>query len=278
MQSNKLLVSITGQILQWIVVVDRRTMDWLFVSREIDEALHDPNSHGQLLRWMNRQAQALSADEESANAELELTGRYGTQFFSVTVYPLHWHARSALAFVLTDVSSEKQHLCRLQEAAWYDTLTKVYNRFYGMEVLERWLKERADFVLCFVDIDNLKVVNDGFGHREGDHYILDIARGLQEFSEDAIVCRIGGDEFLLLAKGWRAEAAGTRMEELRSALVSRGKQTERAYERGMSYGIVAVEADCTLTAEQLLGLADERMYEYKRLHSCGPEAAPKAKQ
>ncbi len=264
MQNKNLFEILAEQIAQWIIVTDTDTGEWLFVSRGIDEALADPDSRQQLRKWLRRQAQAIVNKEETHARELELSNNTGVRYYSVSAHPLHWHQRNALAFVLTDVSSEREQLNNLQSIANYDTLTQIYNRHYGMQVLNEWLAAKYSFILCFVDIDNLKLVNDQFGHSEGDQYIIQVAKALREFSADAVACRIGGDEFMLLVQDWEPEDAKKRLETLRNHLARCRFGPAIAYEYSISYGVISVGSSNTMLAGDLLCAADERMYEYKR--------------
>lgn len=263
MQNKKLFEMLAAQIAQWIIVTDADTGEWLFVSRETDEALTDSGSKQQLQEWLKKQGQAICKKEACAR-ELELVNREGARYYSVSSHPLYWHQHNALAFVITDISNERERLNDLQNIINYDTLTQVYNRHYGMKVLNEWLAARDSFILCFADIDNLKLVNDRFGHSEGDQYIIQVANSLREFSSDAIVCRIGGDEFMLLVKGWEPETAKKQLELLRNRLACCRSGQDITYEYSISYGIIAVGTSNTMQANDLLGVADERMYEYKR--------------
>ena len=169
---------------------------------------------------------------------------------------------------------ERERRRQLEDVANYDALTQAFNRRYGVELLEQWLREKREFILCFVDIDNLKYVNDRFGHTEGDCYILRIVALLREFSSKSVVCRIGGDEFMLLAEGFTLEQATARFEEIRSRLLAHKQDTPQvSYENGMSYGIVSVEADNTFDSSALLYEADDRMYQYKRACKAARRAA-----
>ncbi len=169
--------------------------------------------------------------------------------------------------LLSEIESrERESLNHLQNIANCDTLTQVYNRHYCMELLDQWLYERRTFLLCFVDIDNLKRVNDQFGHMEGDNYIVKVSCILQDFSPDVIACRIGGDEFILLMENWTVEAAQKRMETLRSCLNNANRKSGIPFEYSISYGVIAVEEENTVSANDLLIAADEKMYEYKRAY------------
>lgn len=265
-QSNSLFEAVTGQISQWIIVTDGTASEWLYINHHAADILSDPQCEPKLRLWMKRQADILSENGHPYSAELELPGDAGFQYFSVEIHPLSWHEHNALAFVLTDVSADKEHLHDLQNAAYSDKLTKVYNRHYGMKVLNEWLSDKRPFILCFADIDNLKFVNDRFGHSEGDKYILTVTDVLHGFTPEAVLCRLGGDEFMLLAQDLSSDKAKDQMEALRSRLISCNTAAGNLYEHSISYGVIEVGADNALPAGDLLSIADERMYEYKRAY------------
>jgi diguanylate cyclase (GGDEF)-like protein len=163
--------------------------------------------------------------------------------------------------VFTDITEEKRRRMELESAAYYDTLTGTYSRLFGMNTLEEWLARKQHFVLAFVDMDNLKYVNDTFGHNEGDAYILHVTQMLRSFDHRAIISRLGGDEFMILAPDWTKEEANTKLEAIREMLV--GESTEQ-YNRSISYGVREVCPDNRHPSSLILSLADEIMYEYKR--------------
>lgn len=82
----------------------------------------------------------------------------------------------------------------------HDSLTGLYNRFYFEEELNRLSKSRNPFIsIILCDIDNLKFINDSFGHSIGDRIIVEVANILKKlFREEDIIARIGGDEFIIL--------------------------------------------------------------------------------
>ncbi|HCR84656.1 GGDEF domain-containing protein [Muricomes intestini] len=173
------------------------------------------------------------------------------------------------AFMFNDISSQKRRLYDLQVAAYTDDLTQLFNRRYGMKTLNEWLGDNRLFILCFADIDNLKYVNDQFGHCEGDKYIIAVADILRGFSQEAVLCRIGGDEFMILAQDWSGDSANEQMEMLRNRVINCEHISGRHYYRNISYGIVEIRTDNTLSASDILSIADEKMYEYKRVHHKG---------
>lgn len=259
-QNNSLLEAITNGISQWIIVMDGESSEWLFINRRAADVLRRADSESGLRRWMTDQAGLVPGQFYSYCTELELSGQY----FTVEVHPLDWHGHRAIAFVFTDISQEKQHLSHLENAAYHDKLTQLYNRHYGMDLLGKWLENHTVFSLCFVDMDNLKCVNDEFGHAMGDQYILSVTTVLQDFSPEAVVCRLGGDEFMLLAENWRERETQKRMEILKKRLFYEAVPAGNLCGYGFSYGIVEVDVENKMSASDLLRLADERMYIYKR--------------
>lgn len=265
-QNNSLLEAITGKIPQWIIVMSRTSYEWLYTNHRAGDMSCSPDCESSIRLWMRNQAEAFAEREQPCSTELELCHGAYTQYFSVEIHPLSWHEHNALVFMLSDVSSEREHLFYLQNAAYTDMLTKLYNRSYAMKVLDEWLSEKKSFILCFVDIDNLKYVNDRFGHREGDKYILAVAEVLSDFSPEAVLCRMGGDEFMLLAQNWCCKNAEEQMEELRTRLISCNIAEGNYYEHSISYGIIEYNGDRDVQVHDLLSTADEKMYEYKRAY------------
>lgn len=272
LRNRNLYELLVSQIEQRIIVVDADTAEILLMSREINLDAFEPDCLQILRQWLEQQAKAVRGHTESSITELQLPTKCGSTYYSAAIHPIRWQGRDTLAFVITDVSSERERLNNLQSIANHDTLTQLYNRHYGMQILQEWLDARSALVLCFVDIDNLKLVNDRYGHLKGDQYIIYVSDVLRDFSADAVVCRIGGDEFMLLCQGWTLEAARERMELLRSRIVS---NSSTPYEHSISYGLISVGADNSLPASDLLSAADERMYEYKRLYKLKQRSAQK---
>ena len=93
---------------------------------------------------------------------------------------------------------------KLEEIATKDELTGLFNRRGFISNAERVLEEPSNqgkvAIICYADMDNLKMVNDKYGHDDGDFALRTIAQVLQEsFREMDIIGRIGGDEFICLA-------------------------------------------------------------------------------
>jgi diguanylate cyclase (GGDEF)-like protein len=263
-QSNSLFEAIVNETLLWIFVISIKTKKCLFMNKAAETALALENQLSQSLNaWLKNVG---DSGIMQAN-EIKLNTDEGELFYSVQSYPIQMCEDHALAYVLRDITSEKKEVTKLETAAHIDSLTHLYNRYFGMKILHNWLAEDRLFCLCFVDVDYLKYVNDTFGHREGDRYIINVANSLRSFFSEAIVSRLGGDEFMVLIEDISEDEAERSFsllcEKLHKSSLSKDKDE---YKPSISYGIVEVGHRCSLEASDLLSLADERMYHFKRMH------------
>jgi len=152
----------------------------------------------------------------------------------------------------------------LENHAYRDSMTNLYNRRYGMAALREWVEQKKNFSLAFIDLDNLKYINDAFGHREGDRYITTVADYLKALPPDTVTSRIGGDEFMLLMPSVDYDAARQHLLRLQESMQAEEYLRSKDFTYEASFGIVTVDESNTLTTSQVLHMADERMYEDKR--------------
>ena len=155
------------------------------------------------------------------------------------------------------------------ELAFTDGLTGLYNRRYIMEQIEREFiraqRSKAPLSLIMVDLDELKAINDRFGHHEGDGFLKEVARIVKVNTRASdVAARWGGDEFMLLAPGTDSRSASKIAERIRTQ-VERYKIKLEGEEVGItvSDGIVSYPAHASVV-EELLKKADEAMYNAKR--------------
>lgn len=263
-QNNNLFEIITAETSLLIFVLSLSTEKPLFMNKAAEGAL---TSGGAITQALNIWLETAKDSGLIHPSEIKISTSEGELFFSVKTYPIQMLQEDAIAYVLRDITREKQEARKLEVAANIDSLTSVYNRYFGMTTLRTWLSENRAFSLCFIDIDYLKFVNDSFGHVEGDYYIVNVADSLITFFPEGVVSRIGGDEFMVLIADMNAEDTESRFHQLREQMhKSSPSKTEGRYTLSISYGIVEVEQRCPLKIGDLLGLADERMYHFKRAH------------
>jgi len=183
-----------------------------------------------------------------------------TRYLQISRFSLEWHDKDSEVYAISDVTEARKEFADLKSHAYRDSLTGLFNRAYGMMTFNLWLDEKKRFAVIFVDLDSLKYVNDVFGHAEGDIYIIRAGEHLKTFTPDALVCRIGGDEYMLLAPGFGFDDALARMNEVAKNLRNDEHQLDKEYTYNMSFGIASVDRDNILPAGDILGAADMRMY------------------
>ncbi|MER7707652.1 diguanylate cyclase [Kitasatospora sp. NPDC097605] len=117
--------------------------------------------------------------------------------------------------------------------------------------------------VLFCDLDGFKSINDRFGHNAGDAVLVEVARRLSAAVRDGdTVARLGGDEFVVLADGIGRDEAKDLSHRLRNAIIPPMRIDGRAMRVGVSLGVGW--AGCGMSIEEVLHIADERMYDEKR--------------
>ena len=122
--------------------------------------------------------------------------------------------------VVVDITAETLEKRKIEHDRDYDLLTNIYNRrafYHIIHQLFRQPEQLGVAALMMLDLDNLKYVNDTYGHDYGDDYIRCAATALEQGAgEDALVARISGDEFLIFLYGYAdKDAARQKMETIR---------------------------------------------------------------
>ncbi|NBB93086.1 MAG: PAS domain S-box protein [Gammaproteobacteria bacterium] len=167
--------------------------------------------------------------------------------------------------VMADITLRKAQEHRLGKAANHDPLTGVGNRRMADERLQHAIAQAqrsgVTFAVCMMDLDDFKPVNDHYGHDSGDHVLKTVAQRLQDLVRaDDSVCRLGGDEFLIILREPQGESVFERiLESVRIPI-----RIEAGIVRvSSSLGITLCDADCATDAEGVLRRADRAVYAAK---------------
>ncbi len=156
---------------------------------------------------------------------------------------------------------------RLQELALTDSLTGLPNRRYGIDRLEQeWaIATRSGHPVCcmMVDVDRFKMINDTFGHHLGDEALKMVAESLRHAArKQDVVCRLGGEEFLVICSNTNEEACFQYAERLRQQVDSQPLQVQgKTLHITVSIGLSSNSKIGNV--EAMLHLADERLYAAK---------------
>lgn len=150
----------------------------------------------------------------------------------------------------------------------YDELSGIYNRrMFNEKATEAIvnLEKKENFVLIILDIDNLKTVNDRYGHLAGDQYIIDLVNEIKLIIHDRInFGRIGGDEFAGFFVGYDYDEVENIMNKLQNDFSKKMIQEgDNSFSGSFSYGMAYYGIDGRKRTD-LMKIADLRMYKNKR--------------
>jgi diguanylate cyclase (GGDEF)-like protein len=160
-----------------------------------------------------------------------------------------------------------RELCSL---ALTDDLTRLYNRRAFLALAAQQLKvarrTSSGLLLFYADVDNLKIINDSYGHREGDLALVRTAEALEQtFRNSDVIARLGGDEFAVLALEASSRSQEVILNRLRESF--RGPvQYDSPYRLSVSVGVARLDPKHRVSLGELMALADRAMYEEKRTH------------
>ena len=171
---------------------------------------------------------------------------------------------------LTDVTNEMVHKDLLEQIGYFDQLTNLPNRVIMHRSLELKIAEYDrnqidDFIFIMMDIDHFKEVNDNYGHRAGDYILTTLAQVINDVKRRSDeVGRFGGEEFYGVALGDIFEG-----QEFAERVRRRVEVTPFIFEEQMisltiSIGVVAASELKTLTEDDLIEMADRRLYRAKQ--------------
>ena len=170
----------------------------------------------------------------------------------------------------------------LQNLSLIDDLTSLYNRRGFMALAEQYLRmiqRKGAALLIYIDLDDLKLINDTYGHLEGNRALLVTANVLRAcFRQSDILARLGGDEFCVLM----TDAGQDSAQQVRKRLEQRtdfiNALSSWNFRLSLSVGIADVPVVQQPSLDHLLRLADADMYEEKRNKQLRRAVSPAIKQ
>ncbi len=151
-----------------------------------------------------------------------------------------------------------------------DDLTGLYNyrsfRLLGQQQLQLACRSQSGLLFLFADLDNLKTINDGFGHLAGNQALVRAATVLRRsFRASDILARVGGDEFAALAVNTGGDDAGGVAQRLREEVTACNREARTPWPFSMSMGVACFEPARPSSLEELMSRADQAMYAEKRV-------------
>jgi diguanylate cyclase (GGDEF)-like protein len=157
-----------------------------------------------------------------------------------------------------------------KQLASTDELTGIFNRRAGLDFLDKTIaknpSENAILTICFIDIDNLKIVNDRNGHIEGDELIKIVTAIISSnIRKEDTFCRFGGDEFLIIFPATEKGTAESILDRIKNDLELFNNTKNKDYIITISGGFAEYNQNNTKTADELINEADKEMYKNKSI-------------
>lgn len=177
--------------------------------------------------------------------------------------------RSIIYSIIHDITERKKAEDYISFLAYNDSLTGLFNRKMFYEQVEKAIEAARSggggFAVIYIDMDDLKAINDTFGHEDGDNVLRELGRRMKELTRSGLVAaRLGGDEFAMMLPG-----IGT-VQEARQAVDEISQHLRRSVQVGpqkmevqTSIGVSLYPADGQ-DVESLLKQADSKMYAVKK--------------
>jgi diguanylate cyclase (GGDEF)-like protein/PAS domain S-box-containing protein len=199
---------------------------------------------------------------ETRVVEVKVPTPQGEIFYITTAKPIKDDLGNVISTICIskEITERKKLEQELQHQSIHDSLTGLYNRYFFEAELERFQRGRFYPVSIVVaDMDNLKYVNDNYGHSAGDSLIRTAARVIQStFRADDIIARSGGDEFVVLLPQTDLFDADSIVARLRENIIEQGNIL-----LSLSVGLAVGKKGSFLP--DVMRMADDRMYQDKVL-------------
>lgn len=157
---------------------------------------------------------------------------------------------------------------RLESISLTDDLTGLFNRrgffTFAQQYLQVAGRKKTPLFLLFLDLDNLKRINDSYGHHTGDTALVRMAGILNKtFRASDVKGRMGGDEFAVFPIGTTRTSVDASLARLSKAIDTFNARSRSPFTLSISFGLAGYDPDYPSTIEDLLVRADKLMYEQK---------------
>lgn len=209
-----------------------------------------------------RRLQAMGGEQSCVWDEMNtLTGRTYKNFDCL----IRWEGRDYYVQNSIDVTEYR----KLTEEAGLDELTQMMNRRAGKAMMETALKAareaKRQMAVVLLDINELKRINDLYGHSEGDRLLQYVSAVLQpRLRTGDLMFRLSGDEFVLILSGEDKNSAAQRIAQAQKAIADQREQNGIFYEASFSFGVAEAYPEDRCTVDELISQADRLMYLNKR--------------
>ncbi|WP_338452295.1 sensor domain-containing diguanylate cyclase [Niallia oryzisoli] len=184
------------------------------------------------------------------------------------VMPITYKGEPVIQVQIRDITEKKNYEMQLEYLAFHDPLTGLSNRRYFIEMMGQMMEKAEDLghmlAIMYIDIDKFKQINDSLGHGIGDELLKQFAKRLKEnVRKNDILCRIGGDEFLVLLSNIKEKKCiGEIAERLYAAFQIPYKFKDQEIVVTLSIGI-SIFPESATDSRSLILYADQALYKAK---------------
>lgn len=187
----------------------------------------------------------------------------------VCISEIDWEGKEAYLLSIRDITEKVRLREKLKIQSFTDELTALYNRRGFFSLVEHKSgfakRNKKGMVLFFIDIDDMKCINDNLSHKEGDSALIGVSKILRNtFNENDIIARIGGDEFAVLSIALN-EAD---IKKIKRRLIDNQKKfnenSKNPFNISMSVGAAYFDPENPISIDELMARADKFMYENKK--------------
>ncbi len=251
------------------------------LGKDVHRLIHHSREDGTPIPRESCFTQRALGENAAFRADDDVLWRKDSTYFPVqySANPIHEDGRvTGAVVVFRDIAEQRAVARRMDYLASHDPLTGLVNRRELERRLQRVVDaardEQSEHVICYLDLDQFKIVNDSCGHVAGDELLRQLSALLQsKVRKSDTIGRLGGDEFGLLFESCPVDRALTLVDDLREVVRDyRFVWEEKTFTVGVSVGVVAIDAD-TESVASALSAADAACYIAKeqgrnRVHVC----------
>ena len=215
----------------------------------------------------NKLLKKLEKEHEVQDFDLMVCNLINTTPFwlAVSVKAIEYNNEIALYMAFQNITQRKERENSLKFQAERDPLTLAWNRRHFEKVIpekiKETLKKSQNFSLLMLDADKFKDVNDQYGHKIGDRVLIELVACCQnDLREDDIVCRFGGEEFVVYLDNTNSKSAQIVAERLRQSIANLEVMGDNGEKIHFTVSIGVVSSENTASLEVLLRQVDDAMY------------------
>ena len=261
-QKRQFFMDIMESISEIVIIIDEKAKTYYY---ENQSAREEFSKHKWLkerllqqlasdLRW-NRRIQEIELSEENNSP----------YYYRLQSQRIIWeNKKPAIFYMIWDITEEKRKEMNWEQNSYEDPLTHLYNRRYAMKTAQEWMERRQEFSFAFIDVDFLKYVNDEMGKLEGNRYLMRVANHLKQSSIPGVLCKTGGNEFMVLCPNVDETKLEHILEMCRETLAKEAKGSSIPYKMGFSYAVVTVDGSLGQDFSSYLETAYKKLYEYRK--------------